>query len=131
VKDIKGHQDREQNKKLSNEALLNIEADKMATKAIYMKQENTIKLKFMKACVLLNNQQVTAVYTKVLQKEYLSCDLQEYINKSNKWRNNKCNNIWWEVHGKSLTSLSRGQQRVVQKHITQQITMQLQAKQIL
>jgi hypothetical protein len=39
------------------------------------------------------------------------------MNKVNKWINNECDMVWWEVHEKSITSLTKGQQRVIHKYI--------------
>jgi hypothetical protein len=60
---------------------------------------------------------ITADYTKVLRKAYLSMDLREYLIKSNKWKNNIIDKIWWEGYENSINSINPSKKRFIQKFV--------------
>jgi ribonuclease HI len=116
INHIKGHQDR-QNNKLSNDAKLNIEADKLATKSLSIKQQMKSPPALANASLEINNLLVTYKHKHILRKLYHSMQLREYMVEVNNWSDKDPDNIWWEVHEASIRGLSTAKRQFIQKFI--------------
>jgi hypothetical protein len=116
IKHIKGHQDR-QARELSDHAKLNVHADKLATQSLKMKRKQPNTVLFPDATICINNLHISSNYKKLLRKSYLSMDLRDYLQQSNKWTGNTIDSVWWEVHDIALQSMSVKKWTFIQKFI--------------
>jgi hypothetical protein len=121
IKHVKGHQDRGISV-LNYDAVLNIEADHIATNAL----RNTVtmdecELPSTKATLWINGLRVSSNHTKHLRDAYQGKKLMEHLKKSNKWNNSTYNSIWWDIHGIGLKSLHVGERTTIQKYLQKRL----------
>jgi hypothetical protein len=116
MKHIKGHQDKTTSS-LSDHAKLNIAADKLATKSLSIRGRvekiNPIPI----ATLFMNHLQIASSHKKILRQSYLSIELRDHLNTSNKWKSNTIDLIWWDVHEKALNSISPKKRIFIQKYL--------------
>jgi hypothetical protein len=113
---IKGHQDKT-NKILSEDAILNVAADKLATESLSLRKNTSTNITLSETSLFINQRLVTSEFKTTLRKNYLSMDLREYLELVNDWHSNEADMIWWDVHATSLYSMGYDRRRVIQKFI--------------
>jgi hypothetical protein len=116
VQHILGHQDKLK-RILSHPEVLNVSADKLASTAVNLKKASGSLPAYAEATLYINELVTTADYKKHLRQNYLSMDMREYLIKSNSWKINTVDQIWWEVHESALYALTPKKRRFIQKMI--------------
>jgi hypothetical protein len=116
IKHIKGHQDKSK-KHLTNEERLNVEADKLATTAIYRSKVSNVMLPGNKTRLLINNKEVTSKFTKTLRDTFHATRMHKYYQETYKWTNHTIEDIWWQAHGKAILQFTAGQRTSIQKFV--------------
>jgi hypothetical protein len=101
IQHVKGHQDKSKTL-LSEYASLNIQADRLATESLSMRQQPKKFEIFGDSTLIVNGLTVTSGHTKVMRDISSSMDLREYLQMTNNWGNNEIDNIWWEIYNKSI-----------------------------
>jgi hypothetical protein len=113
---VKGHQDRTSNV-LSDHAILNIEADKLATKSLKMRKPKLTTTTLANASLIINNLLVAGDHKRILRKNYLSIDLRAHLEKSNSWHKNEIDNIWWKVYEMAFNDICKTHHKFIQKFV--------------
>jgi hypothetical protein len=117
VQFVPGHQDKNKEKILSPDALLNVEADKLATLSLKMKPSKIKNTNLANASLMIQDLLVTGDHKQILQKTYLSMELREYMEVANKWQKNEIEYIWWKVYAKSMSELGEAKKKFIQKFV--------------
>jgi hypothetical protein len=113
---IESHQDRTTNE-LSYKAVLNIDADRLATKGLTLSETNYKMYSSSKAMLYIDNKPVTANHRQNLRDAYHSIQLNEYFWKKYQWSELDVKDIWWSIHGKSMSCFTLDQQTTLNKYI--------------
>jgi hypothetical protein len=116
VKHIKGHQDR-QNRNLSTDALLNVEADTLATSSLRLRREETLDLPNNQATLLIDGRIVSSNHTAILRETFQLVTLREHYNRINSWDEDTFDKVWWDPCGVALSCLRPGEQSTIQKFL--------------
>jgi hypothetical protein len=96
---------------------MNIKADELATKGLNKKKIEPLLLPADRYQLFSNNMKVCSKYTKNLRENYHSRNMHQFLQEKYKWPDRVLNIIWWEAHGKALSSLSDGKVTIVLKFI--------------
>jgi hypothetical protein len=118
IKHVKGHQNMN-DPKLTYQAKLNIQADKLATKSLNSKpnKKKIPEVYLAEATLTINNKQVTSQHSKIMRRIYHSIDIRKYLETANKWKGDTIDTIWWSAHYKAINRLNFGKRRIIQKFI--------------
>ena len=136
---VKGHQDDkgpgadkddtgERLKKLSWEARLNIQADKLATKCRreISQQDLEEPQHLFPACqahLKIDGVVITRSIKEAIREAWNTKDLRKHYNKKHKWTNQIMNTIDWEVSGRLLTRMEYYQHRFVVRYINNRLPL--------
>jgi hypothetical protein len=71
----------------------------------------------------MNGLLVTGDHKILLQKNYLSIDIRDFMETSNNWDKGEIDNIWWQVYKKSMKDFSRYRQQFIQKFAHSQVAL--------
>jgi hypothetical protein len=113
---IKGHQDR-LTTDVSFKALLNIDADRLASEGLNMDNHHFIMHPTNKAMLFIDDKPVTANHRQNLRDAYHSIQLKVYFWKKYQWSEFDVKDIWWSIHGKSMSCFTIDQQTTLNKYI--------------
>jgi RNase H len=114
---VKGHQDRNNNKELSEDALLNIEADHLATASLAIRVVPKIDIGTISAELYINDKLVSAKRTQLIKKTFHSMSLRDYLKTSNNWSDKIIDDIWFIITGPTLNKFSKYNATTLQKFI--------------
>jgi hypothetical protein len=114
---IKGHQDRSSQENLSHKAILNIEADRLATAGLSMNETTYKILPNNEAMLFIDNKPVTSHHRQSMRDAYHSIQLKEYFWDKYRWSSRDVNDIWWSIHGKAVSCFTLDQQTTLNKYI--------------
>jgi hypothetical protein len=117
IQHIKGHQDRNATTKLSDDAVINIEADQLATDSLRMQKSSLIPFPTVKARLLINKKLVTSDYSKELRNSTHSILMRGYLQDKYKWNDTIIDIIWWSIHGKALAIFPVNERTMLNKFI--------------
>jgi hypothetical protein len=121
IQHVKGHQD-QGTSVLNYDAHLNVEADKLATRAL--NSNNVMEepvLPHSIATLYINNKRATSNHTKHMREAHQLLNYKEHMKKSNNWTNEIWNSVWWEPHGKALKQLKEGEKTTIQKYLQKRL----------
>lgn len=114
IRHIKGHQDRS-SKTLSKEAILNVEADRLATRALVMTAKPPLQFPNSTATLLIKGKNVSSKHTVHIREAHHCVKLREHYLSINSWTNEIFDDVWWLPHGTALHRLSTGEKNTLQK----------------
>jgi hypothetical protein len=118
IQHVKGHQDKAQGT-CTEEELLNIQADILATEARKMKNINDFNLPGTGITIKLNGLKIVSKHTQTLRRAYTSMNLRAYMKDNNGWNESTTENIWWTPLSKAIANFKEGNIMVIQKYIHQ------------
>jgi hypothetical protein len=116
IKHIKGHQDRNTTT-LSHAALMNIEADRIASTALTIPRSEKVDPIHTNATLYINDLPVTSNHTAILREAFQLVALRAHYTSSNDWEPETFDKVWWVPHGMALSMLSTGEQTTTQKYL--------------
>ena len=118
IKWIESHQDEKRVESLSEEAILNIEADRLASQALSQAVRCPIvKLREPAGCdLILNEMSITGQRNRAVKAAIDREPLKQLIMRRCGWTEEKFNSILWDALGKSLAKLPNSHQVTVVKH---------------
>lgn len=98
-------------------ARLNVRADELATQGLRLQDTTDIKIPGLAAKIYIQKKLVSSYISKTLHYTYHSIQIREYMIQKYKWSEKIVDNIWWEIHGKQMQTLSPQQQTIIHKYI--------------
>ena len=115
---VESHQDEKHPESLSEAAILNIEADKLATTALSQSARRPIvKLREPAGCdLILNERSITGQRNRSVKAAIEREPLKRLIMRRCNWTEEKFDSIYWDALGKSLAQLPNSHQVTVVKH---------------
>jgi hypothetical protein len=108
---------------LSDEAHLNVEADRLATSSLSQPMSKKLTLPNNIASIEIDNKMVTSKHTVHLRDAFHSIALRQHYTTVNSWQNNTFDDIWWDHHGTALHKLSIGQRNYTPKIFSEPVAM--------
>jgi hypothetical protein len=119
IEHVYGHQDdNTPYQELSRPAQLNVDADSYASNFLQQgKQGSYIPFPSNPIDLYVNGQIITRNHKTHIRHAALSQNLREYLIKKFKWSTNIPDLIWWQVHGSTIGSFSKNDQRRIRKFI--------------
>jgi ribonuclease HI len=118
IQHVKGHQDTADNRSMTIEEALNVEADELTHVArklpdikVYHKfPTNKVNLK-------INNQYINSHYPKMVNLAFHSMALREYYAMKHGWSTKIIDSLWWPVYFQSLAKLTDSDKLRIQKFV--------------
>jgi ribonuclease HI len=110
---VRGHQDHKVTK--SQEEILNIEADALATEALKKATVQDYPMPKTVSTLKLNGRKVVAKHTLSLRRAYNSMNLHDYLQQTYNWSNKVMESLWWDPHCKAIAAFGKEKIMVIQK----------------
>jgi ribonuclease HI len=118
IRHVKGHQDTADNRNMTIEETLNVEADELTHVARKLPDIKTYhKFPTNKVNLQINNQYINSHYPKMVNLAYHSRALREYYAMKYGWSTKLIDSIWWPVYFQSLAKLPDPDKLRIQKFV--------------